>query len=75
VSLKLVEVLVLVCAGALFVWWQMRDLRIAREQTRRQKADAVIASAAKHSTHASAANQDGAPQVSSAQADGAPHAP
>jgi len=37
VSLKLVEVLVLLCAGALFVGWQWRDLRIAREQTRKRR--------------------------------------
>lgn len=37
-SLKLVEVLVLVFAGALFVSWQMRDLRQAREQSRRDRA-------------------------------------
>jgi hypothetical protein len=37
VSLKVVEVVVLVCAGGLFVWWQMRDLRIARENTRQQR--------------------------------------
>ncbi len=35
--LKLVEVLVLVCAGALFIGWQWRDLRQAREQTRKQR--------------------------------------
>jgi hypothetical protein len=46
VSLKLVELLVLVCAGALFVWWQMRDLRIAREQTRQQRQAEQAAKAA-----------------------------
>jgi len=35
--LKLVEVLVLLCAGALFIGWQWRDLRQAREQTRKQR--------------------------------------
>jgi hypothetical protein len=35
--LKLVEVLVLVCAGALFIGWQWRDLRQAREQTRKRR--------------------------------------
>ena len=35
--LKLVEVLFLVCAGALFVWWQFRDLRQAREHSLRQR--------------------------------------
>ncbi|MDH4478382.1 MAG: hypothetical protein QE283_00725 [Rhodoferax sp.] len=42
--LKLVEVLVLLCAGALFVVWQWRDLRKAREQTRRQREAAQDAS-------------------------------
>jgi hypothetical protein len=37
VSLKWVEVLVLVCAGALFVGWQWRDLRRAREHSRKQR--------------------------------------
>ena len=36
-SLKWVEVLVLVCAGALFVGWQWRDLRRAREHSRKQR--------------------------------------
>jgi hypothetical protein len=35
--LKLVEVLVLLCAGALFFIWQWRDLRQAREQTRKKR--------------------------------------
>lgn len=37
VSLKLIEVLVLLCAGALFVAWQWRDLRRAREHTHKQR--------------------------------------
>lgn len=37
VSLKWVEVLVLLIAGALFVGWQWRDLRRAREHTRQQR--------------------------------------
>ena len=41
--LKLVEVLVLVCAGALFIGWQWRDLRQAREHTRKQREAAQIA--------------------------------
>ena len=36
-SLKLIEVLVLLWAGALFVGWQWRDLRRAREHTRKQR--------------------------------------
>ena len=35
--LKIVEVLVLVAAGILFVGWQFRDLRRAREITRKQR--------------------------------------
>jgi hypothetical protein len=34
VSLKFVEVFVLLIAAGLFVVWQMRDLRKAREKTR-----------------------------------------
>jgi len=37
VSLKFVEVLIIVCAGALFVWWQFRDLRVSRDETRKQR--------------------------------------
>jgi uncharacterized protein HemX len=44
--LKWIEVGVLVLAGGLFVWWQLRDVRQAQEQSRRQartapEADAV----------------------------------
>jgi len=35
--LKVVEVVVLLCAGALFFAWQWRDLRQAREQTRKKR--------------------------------------
>jgi len=72
VSLKLVEVLVLVCAGALFVWWQMRDLRIAREQTRQQRQAEQAAKAADEEQcepDALAIKQSASAQ------DGAPHAP
>ena len=44
--LKLVEVLVLVCAGALFIGWQWRDLRQAREQTRKKREAAQSAQSA-----------------------------
>jgi hypothetical protein len=37
VNLKIVEVLVLLLAGVLFVSWQFRDLRRAKEITRRQR--------------------------------------
>jgi hypothetical protein len=36
VSLKVIEVLVLLIAGVLFVVWQWRDLKKAREITRQQ---------------------------------------
>lgn len=35
--LKAVEVLVLVLAGALFIWWQWRDVSRAQEQSRRER--------------------------------------
>ena len=35
--LKIVEVVVLVLAGLCFVVWQFRDLRSAREATRKQR--------------------------------------
>lgn len=36
-NLKIVEVLVLLLAGVVFVIWQFRDLRCAKEITRRQR--------------------------------------
>jgi uncharacterized protein HemX len=72
VSLKLVEVLVLVCAGALFVWWQMRDLRIAREQTRMQRQ---AEQAAKAADEAQAAADASVNKQTASAPDGAPHAP
>ena len=47
--LKIIEVLVLVGAGILFVGWQFRDLRRAREITRKQR-DAEQAQAMNAST-------------------------
>ena len=35
-SLKFVEVLIILGAGVLFVGWQLRDLRLSREKTRQQ---------------------------------------
>ena len=52
--LKVVEVVVLLCAGALFFAWQWRDLRQAREHTRKQRE----AKQGAQSTHASQGNQD-----------------
>jgi hypothetical protein len=37
VNLKIIEVVVLVAAGVLFVAWQFRDLRRAKEITRRRR--------------------------------------
>ena len=39
-NLKWIEVGVLVLAGGLFVWWQLRDVRQAQEQSRRQASKA-----------------------------------
>ena len=36
-DLKIVEVVVLLVAGVLFVTWQFRDLRRAKEVTRQQR--------------------------------------
>jgi len=44
--LKVVEVVVLLCAGALFFAWQWRDLRQAREQTRKKREAAQSAQSA-----------------------------
>ena len=47
-ALKLVEAGALVAALALFVWWQLRDLRKAAAETARKRAhEAQAASAAK----------------------------
>ena len=39
-SLKAIEVLLLLAAGAAVVWWQLRDLRKAREQSRAEQSRA-----------------------------------
>ena len=36
-QLKWIEVGVLLLAGGLFVWWQLRDVRQAQEKSRRQR--------------------------------------
>jgi len=71
VLLKLVEVGVLVCAGALFVWWQMRDLRIAREQTRQQR---LAEQAAKAAEMAQGAPDDSVSTPAASAQGGAPNA-
>jgi predicted negative regulator of RcsB-dependent stress response len=35
---KWIEVVLLAAAGGLFVWWQFRDLRQAKEASRAQRA-------------------------------------
>ncbi len=35
--MKLFEAFFLLAAGVLFVWWQLRDVRIAQENTKRQR--------------------------------------
>ena len=43
-NLKILEVVVLVAAGVLFVTWQFRDLRRAKEITRRRReAEKILA--------------------------------
>ena len=41
-SLKAIEVLLLLAAGVAVVWWQLRDLRKAREQSRAEKSRAEV---------------------------------
>jgi hypothetical protein len=38
-GLMAAKVLILICAGVVFVWWQLRDL--AKEKERRTKKEAV----------------------------------
>ena len=57
-SLKFVEVLIIVCAGALFVWWQLRDLRLARDKTRKER-EAAEAEASQLTDKASEAPEPG----------------
>jgi uncharacterized protein HemX len=35
--MKLLEALALLAALGVFVWWQLRDLRIAKEHTKKQR--------------------------------------
>ncbi len=44
--LKLLEVGALILALGLFVWWQMRDLKKARDATARQRAIETASAAA-----------------------------
>ena len=63
VDLKIVEVVVLLVAGGLFVNWQFRDLRRAKEVTRQQRE------AEKHQAMPRNAKSDEAPSMTSQQSD------
>jgi uncharacterized ion transporter superfamily protein YfcC len=63
VDLKIVEVVVLLVAGVLFVTWQFRDLRRAQEMTRQQRE------AEKHQATQQSAKPDEAPSMTSQQSD------
>jgi len=63
VDLKIVEVVVLLVAGVLFVTWQFRDLRRAKEVTRQQRE------AEKHQATQQSAKPDEAPSMTSQQSD------
>ena len=62
-DLKIVEVVVLLVAGGLFVNWQFRDLRRAKEVTRQQRE------AEKHQATQQSAKPDQAPPMTSQQND------
>ena len=63
VDLKIVEVVVLLVAGVLFVTWQFRDLRHAKEVTRQQRE------AEKHQAAQRSAKPDVGPPMTSQQSD------
>jgi hypothetical protein len=63
VDLKIVEVVVLLVAGVLFVTWQFRDLRRAKEVTRQQRE------AEKHQAAKRSAKPDVAPPMTSQKSD------
>jgi uncharacterized ion transporter superfamily protein YfcC len=63
VDLKIVEVVVLMVAGVLFVTWQFRDLRRAKEVTRQQRE------AEKYQAKQQSANPDEAPSMTSRQSE------
>ena len=63
VDLKIIEVVVVLVAGVLFVTWQFRDLRRAKEITRQQRE------AEKHQAMQSNAKSDEAPSMTSQQSD------
>jgi uncharacterized ion transporter superfamily protein YfcC len=63
VDLKIVEVVVLLVAGVLFVTWQFRDLRRAKEFTRQQRE------AEKHQAMQRNAKSDEAPSMTPQKSD------
>jgi hypothetical protein len=63
VDLKIVEVVVVLVAGVLFVTWQFRDLRRAKEITRQQRE------AEKLQAMQSSAKPDEAPSMTSQKSD------
>jgi hypothetical protein len=63
VDLKIVEVVVLLVAGGLFVTWQFRDLRRAKEVTRQQRE------AEKHQATQQSGKPDEEPPMTSQQSD------
>jgi uncharacterized membrane protein YqjE len=63
VDLKIVEVVVLLVAGVLFVTWQFRDLRRSKEVTRQQRE------AEKYQAKQQSANPDEAPSMTSRQSE------
>ena len=62
-DLKIVEVVVVLVAGVLFVTWQFRDLRRAKEITRQQRE------AEKLQAIQSSAKPDEAPSMTSQKSD------
>ncbi len=62
-DLKIVEVVVLLVAGVLFVTWQFRDLRRAKEVTRQKRE------AEQHQGMQRSANSDGLPPETPRQSD------
>ena len=62
-DLKIVEVVVLLVAGVLFVTWQFRDLRRAKEFTRQQRE------AENHQATQRSAKPDESPSMTSQQSD------
>ena len=63
VDLKIVEVVVVLVAGVFFVTWQFRDLRRAKEITRKQRE------AEKHQAMQFSAKSDEPPSVTRSESD------